>query len=73
MTEDRYHLTAEGTVTEDMMRRVLDVAQPHMKVLSAEVITAFPEVPPGVMLVTLLAFYLGRLRTGEASASNAAL
>jgi len=39
MTEDRYRLTAEGTVTEDTMRRALDVAQPHMNALSAEVIT----------------------------------
>jgi hypothetical protein len=60
MTEDRYRLTAEGTVTEDTMRRALDVAQPHMNALSAEVITAFPDAPPGVMAVTLLAVYLGR-------------
>ena len=76
MTEDRYHLTAKGTVTEDMMRRALVAAHPHMNALSAEVLAACPDAPPGVMAVTLLAVYLSRALADSddfAAVINAAL
>jgi hypothetical protein len=76
MTEDTYYLSPEGTVTEDMMRRALDVAQPHMTALARDVLVACPGAPPGVLLVSLLAFSLGRALTDSddfAEIANGAL